>query len=494
MRGMNRRDFLRVAALTPAIGASRPLDLDRAKPAQSPAPPAPSDPRLDEIASVISEKMTAYHVPGVGFGLVKDGQLTVRGFGVTSVDDPQPITPDTIFTIASISKTVTATAIMRLVEQGRMDLDAPVQKYLPDFRVQDETASRTVTIRHLLTHTPGWEGQLSSEDRGVDALAHFATTILREVPQLAAPGQVWSYNNAGFSLAGRVIEVVTGRGIHDALRELVFTPIGLPRMSTRIVDAITHPLSLGHREQGGRTQVLRPFQTTSGPTAGGVLTSVSDLMKYARFHLGDIGAANGQPWIAPAALEQMKTPQVRKNSTTDEMGVGWHLRRLGGVLTAAHGGTLNGHCLLLELVPARRLAFAILTNHTDGWRLIQDVEQSVLKRYEQIALAPNQAIGHRGVNEAMSFHSTPLAAQPPLDEYAGTYRRAPNGSVSVRVENGSLIVAQGTSSAGATLTFYARDAAYATAGAYLGTPYEFVRDGDTVRWIRINGRIARKDG
>ena len=85
--------------------------------------------------------MAEYGVPGVAFGIVKNGQVTVRGFGVTNLDDPQPVTPDTVFALASISKTVTATAMMRLVEQGKVDLNAPVQQYLPDFKVQDDAAT-----------------------------------------------------------------------------------------------------------------------------------------------------------------------------------------------------------------------------------------------------------------------------------------------------------------------------------------------------------------
>lgn len=452
-----------------------------------------ADSRLDEIAALITAKMTDYHVPGVALGVFAGGQTAIRVFGVTNVDDPQPVTADTIFTIASISKTVTTTAVMKLVEDGRVDLDAPVQRYLPDFRVQDDAASHTVTPRHLLTHTPGWEGQLSTEDKGADALADFATRIMRDLPQLAAPGQVWSYNNAGFALAGRLIEVVTSRGIHDALRDLVFTPIGLSQTFTRIPDAMTRRLSLGHREQGGRTQVIRPYQTTSSTTAGGVMTSIADLMKYARFHLGSGISANGIEYLSRARLDEMKTPQLKKNATTDEMGVGWHLRRLSGVQTCAHGGTLNGHCLLIELVPARNLAFAILTNHTDGWQLVQDVERAILKRYEGLALEAGQPIAHRGVNEAMTGHAMPLATQPNLAQYVGAYSRPPNGNVNVRDNAGALVVSTGNSQNGATLTFYGPDVAYATAGAYLGSPYEFIRTTDNkVGWIRVNGRIAKR--
>ena len=485
MAAMHRRDFLAAtslaAAWAPVRGSAR----------------RQTDSRVEAIASLVERKMTEYRVPGVGLGIFKNGQLTIRGFGVTNVDDPQPITADTVFTIASISKTFTATAIMRLVEQGRADLKAPVRKYIPEFRVLDEAVSRDVTLWHLLTHTPGWEGQLSSEDRGAEALAHFATTVLRDLPQLAAPGEVWSYNNAGFSLAGRVIEVISERNIHDALRQLVFTPLGLTRAFTRLTDGATYRLSLGHREQGGRTQVIRPYQSTSGVTAGGVMISVTDLMRYARLHLLDRGeapAADSQPFLSRPHIEEMRTPQLRKNSTGDEMGVGWHLRRINGVQTAAHGGTLNGHCLLLQLVPERNLAFTILTNHSDGWRLVQDVEHAILKQYENLSLAPSQPIGHRGVNEAMTFHSAPLSTQPSLAEYTGTYRRTPLGSVQVREEGGRLIVSSGNAQTGTTIVFYGADVAYATAGGYIGTPYEFVRGSNgRVGWIRVNGRIARKD-
>jgi CubicO group peptidase (beta-lactamase class C family) len=100
---------------------------------------------------------------------------------------------------------------MRLVELGTLDLKAPIQRYLPDFRIADDDTSRRVTLWHCLTHTPGWEGQLTTEDRGADALAHFASTIMPTLPQLAPAGRVWSYNNAGFALTGRIIEAVTGR-------------------------------------------------------------------------------------------------------------------------------------------------------------------------------------------------------------------------------------------------------------------------------------------
>ena len=139
---------------------------------------APADRPFDTLAELVTAKMREYHVPGVALGVLRDGQTRVRGFGVTNADDPQPVTPETIFPLASISKTVTATAMMRLIEQGRVDLHAPVRKYLPEFRTQDEAVSRDVTIWHLLTHTSGWEGQLSAVDRREELLHVSALNVL----------------------------------------------------------------------------------------------------------------------------------------------------------------------------------------------------------------------------------------------------------------------------------------------------------------------------
>lgn len=445
-----------------------------------------ADPKFEQLAALVTQKMAEYGIPGVAFGMVRNGQVTVRGFGVTNIDDPQPITADTVFPLASISKTVTATAIMRLVEQGKIDLSAPVRTYLPEFKVQDEKTSREVAIWHLLTHTPGWEGQLTTQDRGTETLPFFVTSA-SDLPQLAPAGTVWSYNNAGFTVAGRVIEVVTGQSIHEAIRKLVFEPIGLTRAFTRLEDVATYRFSVAHRTQDGKPVVVRPLTRSSSVTAGGVSMSLNDLLAYGRFHLGDGTGPDGARVLTRASLEQMRTPRLRKNSTDEEMGLGWHLRRVGGVMTVAHGGTL-GHILLLELVPERNLAFAILTNHGDGWRLIQDVERAALTLLEGMTLAPTQAIGHRGLNE--SLPDVPLLpTQPDPAPYLGVYRRPPlTTTYDVRVEKGQLMVGN------APVAFYGPDQAVYTSGNQRWNQVEFIRRPDgTVGWVRVGGRIARRE-
>jgi CubicO group peptidase (beta-lactamase class C family) len=475
---MNRRGFL----VDGLAGAGLLLVFHRHPAQASGAPAAQSDERFESLARLVREKMEEHQIPGVALGVVKDGRALMRGFGVTNLEDPQPITPETVFPIASISKTVAATAVMRLAQEGRVELHAPIQRYLPGFRVADAGASREVSLWHLLTHTPGWEGQLNTVERGDATLAEF-TDSLTELPQLAAPGEVWSYNNAGFGVAGRVIEVVTGASIHNALRDLVFEPLALSRAVSRSGDALTHRFAVGHRQRGDRTEVIRPFSFFANVTAGGLAMSLESLLRYATFHLGD--AATGAGTVLPGAtIEAMRSPQVKKHATDDEMGIGWQLRRVGGVMTAAHGGTLGGHILHVQLVPERRLAFAILTNHSNGWRLIQDVERTALQIYESLSLAPNQRIAHRGLNEDMTAHASALPDQPGPAAYVGTYRRPPVGTVEVGEAGGALVVD------GTPVAFYGPDVAYAVPG---GRPFEFIRTaaGD-VGWIRVNGRIARK--
>jgi len=450
--------------------------------------------QFEALAALTGAKMREHGVPGVALGIVSGDSVAIRGFGVTSVEHPQPVDAHTVFPIASISKTFAATATLRLVEQGKLDLRDPVRKHLPDFRVRDETASREVTLWHLLTHASGWEGQVSGGDRGVDTLKHFVETTITDLMQLAPPGEAWSYNNAGFGVLGRVIEVVTESSIHRAMRDLVFRPVGLEHAGTTAGEFMTYPFALGHGIRGGGPPELRrPFSPSVSATVGGVGLCMADLLTYARFHMGDGRGAGRKQVLARASLERMRTPQLRKQSTDDEMGLGWHLRTVGGLRAAAHGGTLGGHVLLLEIVPERNFAIAVLTNSNTGWRLIQDVERAALKSYLGVAIAPNQAIAHRGLVETLP-DVEPLATQPDLSAYAGTYRR-PMNSVEVRAEGGRLLVQvipeRGDPRPAMPVSFYGPDRAVIIDGTDRGQSIEFVRDAaGRVTWVRVVGRIA----
>ena len=461
----------------------------------SPRAQAPADPAFESLAALTTAKMREYHVPGVALGVLRDNVTSMRGFGVRSIDDGQPVSIDTVFPLASISKTVTTTSVMRLVEAGKIDLRAPVRQYLPEFRTADEAASRDVTVWHLVTHTSGWEGQLSAIDKGDETLARFVASLSTDM-QLAPPGVAWSYNNAGFGVAGRIVEVVTGKTFNDAIDDLVFRPLGLKLSFSRLSDLIVHRFAAGHVvSPDGSVAMQRSFTLGSTTPAGGTAMSISDLLEYARFHLGDGTNRAGERILSRATLDRMQTPQLRKQAYDEDMGLGWHLRTVGGVRTVAHGGTFGGHIMVLELVPEKHFAIAILTNAGSGWRLIQDVEREALRAYHGATFVPNQAIGHRGLNETLPS-ATPLAEQPAATAYVGQYER-PMNTVDVRVEGGHLVVQvhprNRDADAPMPIAFYGPDRALVTSGFEQNASVEFLRDGSGgVQWVRLTGRIARR--
>jgi CubicO group peptidase (beta-lactamase class C family) len=477
-----------VAALTLLSGAS---SVPSALHAQA---PAQRDERFASIVELTERKMREHGVPGVALGIISNGTIRTIGLGVTNVEDSIPVNAHTVFPIASISKTFAATALMRLVEQGKVDLKAPVRTYLPDFRAADEAAARDVTVWNLLTHSPGWEGQLSGTERGDETLKNFVNSVMPTAMQLALPGEAWSYNNAGFSVAGRVIEAVVGTSINRAMRDLVFTPLGLQHAGTTAGDFIVNRFAAGHSNRGSEAPTLqRPFSPSSSVTAGGVGLCITDLMTYAKFHLGDGTSANGTRVLSRESLVAMQRSQLHKQGTDDDIGLAWHLRTVGGLRVAAHGGTLGGHILLLELAPERDFAIAILTNSQNGWRLIQDVERAALKSYHGATFGANQAIAHRGLVETLPT-ATPLTQQPDYTPYVGRYLR-PMNAVEVRVNAGRLIVQEipngGTARAEMPISFFGRDQAVITDGPSKGQSIEFVRGADrSVKWIRVTGRIA----
>jgi CubicO group peptidase (beta-lactamase class C family) len=469
---------LLLSALTPAMSAQ----------------PEHHDNRFDAIIALAEATMKEFNVPGVAVGILDNGVMTTRGLGITNVNDPLPVTPDTVFPIASISKTFAATMIMRLVEQGKIDLQAPVRKYLPDFKVRDANVSRDVTVWNLLTHTPGWEGQVSGADRGEDTLRNFTATVMPDLMQVAPPAAAWSYNNAGFSVSGRVIEAVTGMSINRAIGSLVFQPLGLEHAGTTAGDFIVHRFAAGHANPGnGAPRLIRPFSPSVSVTAGGVGLSIGDLLEYAKFHLGDGAAPSGDRLLGRASLEMMRATQVHKQSTDDDIGIAWHLRSVGPLRVAAHGGTLAGHVLLLELVPEKNFAIGILTNSINGWRVIQDVEREILKQYHGATFPKNYAIAHRGLVETLP-NVEPLAKQPDLTPYTGRYLR-PMNAVSVRVDGGRLVVQEipntGDPRPVMPIAFFGPDRAVVTDGNDRGQSIEFIRDAKgAITWVRVVGRVA----
>jgi CubicO group peptidase (beta-lactamase class C family) len=388
--------------------------------------------------------MAANKVPGASLGILSGGKEEYAHFGVANVDTKLAVTDETLFQIGSLTKTYTATAMMRLMQQGKVDLNATVRTYLPDFKLMDEDAAARVTIMNLLTHTGGWWGDAFVDTgNGDDAISRYMTEKLPTFPQIAPVGQYFSYNNSGFIVAGRVIEVLTGQPYRAALQSLVLDPLGLAP-TTFSDDALNRTHALGYGVDKGAVKEATPLALPRNvDPAGGLWSTARAQIRYARYHMGD-GTANGTPILSPETLKRMQTPQPYDLHTTNniKIGLNWLVQDFQGIRLIAHPGDTFGQHTEFIAVPEKGFAFVLLTNAEPGGAVTaSSALNEALKSYFGIGGAPSVASTAIASPTPVSLPPTMAVPAAKLAEYAGRYT-IPSGTVVLRVDNGGLAVSQ----------------------------------------------------
>ncbi len=449
------------------------------------------EPLPSAIAAFARAEMERLEVPGVAAAAIYDGHVYAQGFGVTNVDHPLPVTPETLFQIGSTSKTFTATVLMTLVEEGRVSLEARVRDYLPDFRLQSEEDAARMTLRHLVTHHGGWAGDYFRDTgRGDDALARIVGKMANSA-QLLPAGTAFSYNNAGFYVLGRIIEAVTGETFEGAVAERIFRPLGMETSTYFPEDTIVHAPAAGHIRTPAGLKVANPWRMprSIGP-GGGIISNVLEQLQYAAFHMGDETAPGGARILRRETLELMQTPQAEAGSMCAHVGVSWMLDTIDGVRIVKHGGATNGHLSAFELVPARRFGVTVLTDSDSGRELRQTVAEAIREHFTGIRRP----------------EIVPAAGLPgDASEYIGRYE-ATLADLTVQNRDGGLEVAEGppakARARGAQvpfdtpaepIVFVAPDRAVVAQGPRRGEGCEFLRDSSgAVGWMRWDGRVARR--
>jgi len=324
------------------------------------------DTLIARIDATAREEFARWKVPGAVVAVMRGDEVAIRPYGVSSLMTRYPVTADTLMQVGSISKVFTATLVMTLVDAGQLSLDRPVIEWLPDLPLADAAARRTITLRHLLSHSSGFYGdRFDDHGDGDDALAR-AVAAFADLPQLTAPGELWTYCNAGFDLAGRVVEVVTGQTFEQAMRERVLAPLGMPRTTYFAKEAIRHDVAVGHEPGAdGEPAVAHPWPIPRrSNAAGGVTAPVAELLRFARMHLNG-GELDGTRVLSADAARAMAT-RVALADPGRVWGLGWCLRTIGGAQALEHNGATNGFTSRLVLVPAHDLAIAVLTNGSFG--------------------------------------------------------------------------------------------------------------------------------
>jgi CubicO group peptidase (beta-lactamase class C family) len=325
--------------------------------------PAAVDKYQEKLEPMILNLMAQQEAPGLAIGVVENNQVVyAKGFGVRRIGTatPEPVTTRTLFHMASITKTFVATSIMQLVEAGKIDLDAPVVKYLPYFRLADDRY-KTITVRQMVTHTSGMP---DVEDYEWDkpqyydgALERYARS-LGAVKLLWAPGEKFRYSNMAFEVLGDVIAKVSGESFDDYVQNHILTPLAMKDSTLLIKKADPALLAWGHEldEKGDAfPSRVYPYNRMHSPSSN-LHSNVNDMVRWAVANMNR-GELDGKRILPAPAYDLMWKPVPGR-----PVGISWFLNEYRNMPRVSHGGSDEGFLTNIALIPEKQLAVVAMTN------------------------------------------------------------------------------------------------------------------------------------
>jgi len=333
---------------------------------------------LSNLESHINQVLQDWHVPGMAIGVVKDDEVILNaGYGLRDVEQNLPVTPDTVFGIASVSKAFTTFAMALLVERGQLDWDKPVRAYIPWFRLQDPAASAGITPRDLVCHRSGlprhdraWYQSGASREEVVRRLA--------DLPPNKPFRSFYQYQNMMFVTAGFLVEQLTGESWEQFIQREVFDRLKMTR-SNFSVDSMQGMENIAMPYGTLKDQTTRiPFANVDalGP-AGSINSTTTDMLNWVRLHLNQ-GTINGQRLISSSGLAECHRPQMDIQEVFPaslisypelgprSYGLGWFLRTYRGRRMVFHSGVIDGYGSFLAMLPEEKIGVVILSNLDEG--------------------------------------------------------------------------------------------------------------------------------
>jgi CubicO group peptidase (beta-lactamase class C family) len=321
---------------------------------------------FEVVDAYISTKMRELGIPGAALVIVQGDQIIhIKAFGVAD-DSGRPVTPQTPFFTGSIGKSITALAIMQLVEAGKIDLDAPVQTYLPWFRVADANASQIITVRHLLNMTSGLprsigQKQLANTDLS-DSAIEKNVRALANITLNSPPGERYEYSNANYVTLGMIIQAISGVSFETYIREHIFTPLDMQNSHTSKVEAQQDGLAVGYQKWFGIPVASPNLPFARGSLPAGQLTmSIEDFGHYLIAQLNN-GSYQEVSVLSPAGVGVLHHPDVPITGSADYYGMGWEVQHFQDVEVIRHNGQVPGYTTDMFLVPEKQIAVAMVLN------------------------------------------------------------------------------------------------------------------------------------
>ena len=358
----------------------------------------------------LRSEMEAQRIPGLALGIVHGDRIVhVRGFGQVEESGPG-VTPQTPFLIGSVTKSFTALAIMQLSEAGRVQLDAPVQRYLPWWRVADPGASAQVTVRYLLYQVSGLSkatGNAYATSSDIDDSAlEDRVRALRNAELTQPVGRTWQYSNANYWTLGMIVQAVSGQSYEAYIQQHIFDPLQMRNSYTSQAEAEQHGLPAQHRYWYGFPVAAELPVDRGGLGAGGLSSSALDMARYLGLYLND-GRSGATALVSPAGAAELQRPGVPIGLDGAFYAMGWEVSQLHGVATVSHDGSDFGSHANVVLVPDRR------------WGVVENAENS-----------PDEFFGsHRMTSIANGVTGMLIGQQPPAPTSSSTKLRVVYGVV-----------------------------------------------------------------
>ena len=382
-------------------------------PAASAAPAAPAAPTLAERIDATLAPLYKNDAPGATVIVVKDGKTVFRkAYGMADVAGGRPLTPETALRIGSLTKQFTATAILMLVDEGKLSLDDDITQYLPGY----PTHGKRITIEHLLTHTSG----IVSYTGKPDYLQHMAEDVtvgqmidrFKNDPLEFEPGSGYRYNNSGYFLLGAIIEKVSGQTYAGFLQQRIFTPLGMTHSAYEGRETASFPHALGYSPDPAGFKPSIRLSMTQPYAAGALVSSVDDLARW------DAAVSAGK-LLSPASWKRAFTSYRLGNGKATGYGYGWEITTLRGVPELVHGGAITGFRSYALRLPEQRVYVAVLSN-ADGGVTSPD--------------GPARMAAALAIGKPYPAHQAVAIAPGLLDAYQGQYE----GGWTVRRDGGKL--------------------------------------------------------
>ena len=335
----------------------------------------------DELCNALNEAMDTHNGVGVSAAVYHGGEVITAAVGLANNVTGVELTPDSVMHIGSITKTFNTTLVMQLVDEGVVDLDDPVLKYLPELKIADQQALEQITVKMLVNHSSGIDGELVPDHgHDLEAIAH-AIPRFAEMGQLHDPGQDCSYCNTATVIAGYLCQELTGTSWYDLVKTKIFEPLEMAHAIALPEDALLYRASVGHHlnpETNECTRTSFPFLPLSFAPAGATLMmSPEDLLTFARAHMSGGVGPNGQRILSEASSQAMQTKTVDYQGIgfAGGFGLGWMLNEDGSF---GHGGGGPGIISWLTVAPEKDFAIAVFTNVEHGAAMIEPIMRPYL--------------------------------------------------------------------------------------------------------------------